>query len=468
MVSSLHQEMLANLMDTAIEHTGAQKSFLILPTQAEPTPGADAVDWFVEAEGTVDADTAIVLPSIPLGEVDRDRDLPLLPASIVNHVARSRRPLAIDNAEQLEEFAQDPYIRSACPAAILCVPLIHETQLSGILYLEKQQAATPFTAEHLKILEILSAPVAISIENSRLVAAQNQELQEKNANLSSTLQALEAQQQQIMAQEKFTYIARLTANIAHELKNRLVYINGFAEVSVRSAKKLLDKLAEPERTLDDRTRNDLEKTLTQLIQNTEKIGEHGHKADRLVRDIRQHFQGEKGKRQRADINDLVQEALEQADRRIKMRNLDAELNFKIETNYDRSLEPIDLVSQNIFYALSNILNNAFFAIQEKANQQSVENQNQQAFIPTLTINTKNSIDAVEIRIKDNGKGIPSEIREKIFELFFTTNSPEQGTGLGLWISHNIIVGEHQGQIEVNSEVGQYSEFIITLPKNCGE
>jgi signal transduction histidine kinase len=469
MVSSLRQEMLTNLMNTVIENAGAQKSFLILPSKLEPEPENEDFDWVIEAEGAVDADEVIVLQSIPMDEVDGDRNIPLLPASIINYVARTRHNLVLSDATQAGEFSQDTYIFATRPKSILCAPLIHENKLSGILYLENNLTTEAFTSEHIKVLDVLSAPVAISIENSRLVEAKNQELRDKNEELISALKTLEKTQQQIIAQEKFAYVGTLTAGIAHEIKNRLVYINGFAEVSVRLIQRMLEKIEDKDNQFDLDVKEYLTRNLNLLNQNAQKINEHGQRTDKTIRDIRRHFQDEKGNKQLTDINDLLEESVNQAYHR--MRTIDSSFEIIMKSNYDETIGKVNLVSQNIFRALSNIINNACFTVQEKKRKlylQSESDKTNKDFVPTVSVSTKNLDDKIEIHIRDNGEGIPQEIREKIFEPLFTTYPPDKGTGLGLWISHNIIVEEHQGDIKVESEVGNYTEFIITLPQASSE
>ncbi len=447
-------------MNTVIENTGAQKSFLILPSKPEPEPEKEDVSWLIEAEGAVDAEEVIVLQSVPVDDTNNDRKIPLLPASIINYVARTKKNLVLNDATHEGEFTQDPYIVATHPESILCTPLIHEEKLSGILYLENNLTTNAFTLEHIKVLDILSAPVAISIENSRLVEAKNQELRDKNEKLKQTLTDLKTTQQQIIAQEKFASLGVLTGGIAHEIKNPLVYINGFAEVSEKLTQKMLAAIENIENKLDLEIKEYLDKNLSKLNQNVQKINEHGKRADKLVRSMLEQSRGEAGKRQLTDINDLLRDALNLSYH--GMRAKDPTFNINKQENYDQSLEKINISPQQIFRAFLNIINNACMAVQK----QEFNSENKiDKFSPTLLVSTKNQGDKVEIRIRDNGVGIAEEIRDKIFEPFFTTNEPGKGTGLGLWFSHDIIVQEHQGKIEVESEVDKYTVFIITLPKN---
>ena len=460
MVSSLRQEMLTNLMNTVIENAGAQKSFLILPSKPEPEPDKEDVDWLIEAEGAVDADEVIVLQSVPVDDINKDRKIPLLPNSVINYVVLTKKNLVLNDAKNEGGFTQDPYIVATHPKSILCTPLIHEEKLSGILYLENNLTTNAFTVEHINVLNILSAPVAISIENSRLVVAKNRELRDKNKKLEQALKDLKTTQNQIIAQEKLASLGTLTGGIAHEIKNPLVYINGFAEVSEKLTKKMLSEILNKQSNLDGEIKEYLDKNLRQLNQNVQKINVHGKRADKLVRTMLEKFRGEAGKRQLTDINDLLRDAVNLAYH--GMRAKDTSFNMNIQENYDESLEKINIIPQNIFRAFLNIINNACMAVHK---HESNSKNKIDKFSPTLLVSTKNQQDKVEIRIRDNGVGIAEEIRDRIFDPFFTTKPPGKGTGLGLWISHNIIAQEHQGKIEVESEVNKYTEFIITLPKN---
>ncbi len=211
--------------------------------------------------------------------------------------------------------------------------------------------------------------------------------------------------------------------------------------------------------LDGEIKEYLDQKLKQLSQNVQKIDEHGKRADKLVRSMLEKLRGEAGKSQLTDLNDLLRDAVNLAYH--GMRAQDTSFNINIQENYDQSLQKINIVPQKIFRALLNIISNACMAV----HKQEGNFENKDKFLPTLLVSTKNQGDKVEIRIRDNGVGIAKETRDKIFEPFFTTNPPGKGTGLGLWISHNIIVQEHQGKIEVESEVDDYTEFTITLPKN---
>jgi len=462
-------KLLAKLMKIAIENAGAQKGFLILQSQAEP--GNEEGKWVIEAEGTVGKDDVTTLRSLPIDSIDPSTQLPLVCASIINYVVHTQENIVLNDATREGQFTRNPYIVATQPKSILCTPLLNQGKLSGILYLENNLTTNAFTRERVETLKILSAQAAISIENSRLyeqleeysrtleqkVEARTQELQEKNQELATTLKKLKATQDQIIAQEKLASLGALTAGIAHEIKNPLNFVNNFAELSAELTEELLEEIENQKDRLDPESKEYIEEILSDLEQNVKKINEHGKRADNIVRGMLMHSGGKAGERQPTDINALLAEYVNLAYH--GMRAKDTSFNITIETNYDDSLAPLNVVPQNISRVFLNVINNACYAAHEKKKEIG------EGFSPTLWVSTKSLGDRVEIRIRDNGKGIPQESLDKIFNPFFTTKPTGEGTGLGLSISHDIIVQEHRGEIKVETERGSYAEFIITLPKD---
>ena len=455
-------KLLSKLMKIAIENAGAQKGFLILDNDGK---------WVIEAEGVVGKDEVSVMHSIPVDAVDSTTGVPLVSTAIINFVAHTQENVVLNDATREGQFTRAPYIVATQPKSILCTPLLNQGKLSGILYLENNLTTNAFTRDRVETLSILSAQAAISIENSRLyeqledysrtleqkVEARTQELQEKNHELQATLQKLKATQDQIIAQEKLASLGALTAGIAHEIKNPLNFVNNFAELSAELTQELLEEIENQKDRLDPESKEYIEEILSDLEQNVKKINQHGKRADNIVRGMLMHSGGKAGERQPTDINALLAEYVNLAYH--GMRAKDTSFNITIETNYDDSLAPLNVVPQNISRVFLNVINNACYAAHEKKKQIS------EGFSPQLLVSTKNLSDRVEIRIRDNGKGIPQESLDKIFNPFFTTKPTGEGTGLGLSISHDIIVQEHRGEIKVETERGSYAEFIITLPKD---
>lgn len=463
------EKLIGKLMQIAIENAGAQKGFLILEKEG---------NWVIEAEGTVDSSDVPILQSIQIDFVDANRRIPLVCAAIINYVARTQENVVLNDAACEGEFTRDPYIIATQPKSILCTPLLYQGKVSGILYLENNLTTGAFTPDRVEVLKILSAQAAISIENSRLyeqledynrtleqkVKARTQELQEKNEELASTLQKLKATQAQIIAQEKLASLGALAAGIAHEIKNPLNFVNNFAELSVELAQELLEEIENQKDRLDPETKGYIEEILDDLSQNAQKINEHGKRADNIVHGMLMLSRGQAGKRQLSDINAMLAESINLAYH--GMRAKDRSFEIAIETDYDDDLGKLNVVPQDISRAFINVINNACYAAYEKKMRSQAQSGNEgEGFSPTLSVSTKNLGDRVEIRIRDNGKGIPQEVLDKIFNPFFTTKPTGEGTGLGLSISYDIIVQEHQGEVRVETEVGNYTEFFITLPKS---
>ena len=468
-------KLLKNLMKTVLENAGAQKGFLILHSQVKP--GNEDGNWVIEAEGVVDDDDITVLQSIPVNPKESGQ-IPLLSTAIINYVSRTQENVALDDAAHEGQFTRDPYIVATQPKSILCTPLLHQGKLSGILYLENNLTTGAFTTERVEILRILSAQAAISIENSRLyeqledysqtleqkVGVRTQELQEKNEELGSALQELKATQAQIIAQEKLASLGALTAGIAHEIKNPLNFVNNFAELSIELTQELLEELETQKEQLDSKIRESIEEILSALSQNAKKINEHGKRADNIVRGMLMHSGGQPGARQLTDINALLAETVNLAYHGMRVK--EPSFNITIETHYEHNLGKLNVVPQNISRVFLNVINNACYAAHEKKIHWT-ESEGEE-FSPKLSVSTKDLGKKVEIRIRDNGKGIPQKVLDKIFNPFFTTKPTGQGTGLGLSISHDLIVQEHQGEIRVETEMGIYTEFIISLPKKIAD
>ncbi|HEY9633204.1 MAG TPA: AAA family ATPase [Coleofasciculaceae cyanobacterium] len=460
-------KLLGKLMKTVIENAGAQKGFLILDKVG---------NWVIEAEGVVDSERVTTLQSIPIDLQDGSNQMPFLSSSIINYVARTQENVVLNDAANQGQFTSDPYIVATEPKSILCTPLLNQGKLIGILYLENNLTAGAFTPDRVEVLRLLSSQAAISIENSRLYAQledysrtleikvdeRTQELREKNQELGATLEKLKATQAQIIAQEKLASLGALTAGIAHEIKNPLNFVNNFAELSAELTEELLEEIDTQKDRLDSEATEYIEEILNDLSQNVKKINEHGKRADNIVRGMLMHSAGKTGERQPTDINALLAEYVNLAYH--GMRAKDSSFNVIIKTNYDESIGQVNVVPQNISRVFLNVINNACYSAYEKKMHYQAPANEAEEFSPTLWVSTKNLGDQIEIRIRDNGKGIPEEHKDKIFNPFFTTKPTGQGTGLGLSISHDIIAQEHQGVIKVKTEAGKYAEFTIVLPK----
>jgi signal transduction histidine kinase len=283
-----------------------------------------------------------------------------------------------------------------------------------------------------------------------------QRVQERTKALSDTLEKLQKTQEQIIAQEKLASLGALTAGIAHEIKNPLNFINNFADLNCDIAEELQEELNDQRQQFDDDTWNYLEELMGDLRQNSQKILDHGGRADGIVNSMLLHSRGGKGEVQTVDINTLLTEATNLAYH--GMRAQDKTFNIAIELDLPPAVNSISLIASDINRVFLNIINNACYATQQKVKQ------GQPGYSPTLQVSVRDLGEGVEVRIRDNGPGIPAAIREKIFEPFFTTKPAGQGTGLGLSMCYDIVVQQHQGDIRIDSQPENFTEFIITLPR----
>jgi predicted ATPase/signal transduction histidine kinase len=466
-------QLLLNLMQIAMKNAGASKGALILPKAGDlvievivtQTSLADRVTQMTDNPNT--QLTPTVLQSI---SIEASNDLPI---SIINYVARTQDYILfndltndIPTAASKIPNLNDPYLIQQQPKSVLCTPIQNQGKLIAILYLENNLTPDAFTPNRLEVLNVLSSQAAISIENAKLyetleikVEERTQELREKNKELQTTLEKLKVTQQQIIAQEKLASLGALTAGIAHEIKNPLNFVNNFAELSVELTQELLQEVENQKDNLDTEAINYLEEILSDLQQNVQKINHHGKRADNIVRGMQMLSRGQLGERRLTDLNALLEEYVHLADRGMRAKNTD--FNITILSDYDDSIGLVNVVQQDISRVFLNLVNNACYASYEK---KKAIGEN---FSPILKVSTKNMGDRIEIHFRDNGTGIPQDILDKIFNPFFTTKPTGEGTGLGLSISYDIIVRGHQGEITVETQVNEFTEFIVILPKNQG-
>jgi len=270
----------------------------------------------------------------------------------------------------------------------------------------------------------------------------------------SALEQLKAAQQQLIVQGKLASLGQLTAGIAHEIKNPLNFVNNFSALSVELVGEINDVLARV--TLDRATQSDLDELTQVLKSNLEKVVQHGKRADSIVKNMLQHSREGYGEHRPADINAILEESLNLAYHGARAEK--AGFSIAFQRDLDPSVGIADVYPQEITRVLLNIISNGFYAAMKRKAEAG------DRFEPMLVAATKNLGDKVEIRIRDNGTGIPEAIRDKIFHPFFTTKPPGEGTGLGLSMSHDIIVKQHGGSIDVDTEPGIFTEFKIVLPR----
>lgn len=279
--------------------------------------------------------------------------------------------------------------------------------------------------------------------------------EQRNAELEQALRQLKTVQEQLIVQEKLASLGTLTAGIAHEIKNPLNFVMNFALLAGELLSELTDELSgQRDRPSPARSEN-VTDLLTNLKLNFSKIREHGQRADNIVGAMLMHSRGRTGERESVDLNALLAQYVNLAYH--GQRALDSSFNVTITTQYDQALGPVRMVPQDLGRVILNLAANAFYAVAEKKKTAPA------AYTPSVCVTTTNRGERVEIRVRDNGNGIPATIRDKLFQPFVTTKPIGAGTGLGLSISYDIVVRGHQGTMSVETEEGSGTEFIVTLP-----
>ena len=294
--------------------------------------------------------------------------------------------------------------------------------------------------------------------NEAEIRAARDAAEDASHTIEAAFRELKTAQANLIQAEKMASLGQLTAGIAHEIKNPLNFVNNFASLSVELLDELKQSAAPALATLDDAKRAEIDEVVGTLTSNLQKIAEHGHRADGIVRSMLEHSRGTSGERRRVDLNMLVEEALNLAYHGARAQ--DQSFTVALERDFAAHIAPIPLTPQDITRVLLNLFSNGFYATTKRARSEA-----EGGYTPTLKVATRNRNDGVEIRVRDNGTGIPTEMRDKLFQPFFTTKPTGEGTGLGLSISYDIITQQHGGTIAVDSQVGAYSEFTIHLPRN---
>ena len=287
-----------------------------------------------------------------------------------------------------------------------------------------------------------------------MVEMRTRELTQKNHELEEAMRQLQKAQQTLVAQEKMASLGALTAGIAHEIKNPLNFVTNFAELSVELSAELREVLSGAGDSLAPQA-EDIGELLTDIEDNAGKIKQHGDRASSIVDGMLLHSRGVPGERQPTDLNKLLDEYVDLAYH--GMRAKDTRFNITIERRYDPAVGEVHLVAQDMSRVFLNLVNNACYSTYEKKKASGEE------FSPTVEVSTKRLEGAVEVRVRDNGRGIPAASLDKVFQPFFTTKPAGEGTGLGLSVSYDVVVGTHQGDMRVESKEGEFAEFIVTIP-----
>jgi predicted ATPase/signal transduction histidine kinase/tRNA A-37 threonylcarbamoyl transferase component Bud32 len=449
------ENLLSKLTQIIMESAGAQKVMLFL---------LEGNKMVLAAEGTVESERGVNLPFIP---VNQDLDVPL---SIINYVQRTQETLVLNNAAKEGKFTNDSYIQKYQPKSVLSLPIIYQGKFIGIIYLGNRIAQGVFTQERLEIIKVLVSQMSISIENARVyatleerVASRTKELQQKNHELSTTLENLQRSQTQLIQTEKMTSLGQLVAGIAHEINNPVSFIHGNIEHTEKYTRQVLNLVEkyqqyypqpaeEIQKELEDIELEyiveDFERMVSSMKMGTKRIRS-------IVESLRIFSRLDEAEYKYVDLDECIDSTL---------LILQYYLNPKADKSEIMVIKEGDRLSSIECYpgvlnqALLNILLNAIDALDVLRSEfDSIRK-------PTIKITTKllNNGWAV-IQIGDNGSGMPPEVQQRIFEPFFTTKPVGKGTGLGLATSYQIITDRHKGTLKCVSTAGEGTEFIIEIP-----
>ena len=335
--------------------------------------------------------------------------------------------------------------------AVFAVPLMRDGAVEGVLLLGRPVPG-PFSQRQIDLVQTFADQAVIAIENVRLF----EQVRERTKELSLSLEELSTAQDRLVQTEKLASLGQLTAGIAHEIKNPLNFVNNFSALSAELTDELNDVLKPA--ALDNKTRKEVNELTHMLKGNLEKVVQHGKRADSIVKNMLLHSREGSGEHRPADINAIVEESLNLAYHGARAEK--PGFNITLQRDLDPKAGMIDLYPQEITRVFLNLISNGFYAAAKR------KEAGEEGFEPTLSASTKSLGNRVEIRIRDNGTGIPLEVKEKMFNPFFTTKPAGEGTGLGLSMSHDIVVKQHGGKIDVDTMPGAFTEFVITLPRTA--
>lgn len=446
-------KLLTRLLSTVLASAGAERVILLLE---------DAGRWWVEAEGQLAPDSPEpelrVLESIPLEDHGR------LLVALILRVARTGSPEVLTDASHDGPFTHDPYVEREHPRSVLCMPLLNQGRRSAILYLENNLTQGAFDPRRVELLELLAAEMAITLDNARLyrdlalanrqledrVAERTRDLSARNEELRQAIERLRETREQLIQREKQAALGRMTAGVAHEIRNPLNFVNNFAQLSVELTDDLREELAARGKGLDPA----VIELLDDLRENASSIEGHGQRAAGIVESMLLHAPSTGQARVVTDIDHLVRQAVLLT--RHGRRAQGASFDDCFEEHYG-GVGSIEVHPQELSRVLLNLLENAVQAVGEKK-QRSGE-----AYTPSIVVHTSTTDDHVRVTVRDNGPGISEQHLDRLFEPFFTTKSPGEGTGLGLSMSFDI-VERHGGGLRASSEVGAYTEMTVELPR----
>jgi two-component system, NtrC family, sensor kinase len=380
------------------------------------------------------------------------RARPIVPGrgTVLGRAVTGGRPVQVHDVTADPEYTLTEGQRLGGFRSVLGVPLMREGTPIGVIMLTRN-TVRPFSDKQIELASTFADQAAIAIENVRLFES----VEARTRELAKSLEDLRTTQDRLVQTQKLASLGQLTAGIAHEIKNPLNFVNNFSGVSAE----LIDELQEALKdvSLNEKRRSEITELMDTLRGNLDKVVQHGKRADAIVKNMLLHSREGSGEHRLIDINALVEESLNLAYHGARAEKQG--FNITLERSLDPTAGEADVFPQDITRVLLNLISNGFYAATKRRAE-----TNGGDYEPTLAAATKNLGDFVEIRIRDNGAGILPDVKEKIFNPFFTTKPAGEGTGLGLSISHDIIVKQHGGSIEVDTQPGEFTEIRIILPR----
>jgi two-component system NtrC family sensor kinase len=380
----------------------------------------------------------------------RDRHIHIGETAI-GEAVEQRIPIQIPDIQDDPNSAVLDVVVRAGFRALLIVPLLGADRTVGALVVRRKQPGE-FPKHTVDLLQTFAAQSVLAIQNARLFES----VEARTRELAASLEHLRTAQDRLVQTQKLASLGQLTAGIAHEIKNPLNFVNNFSALS----KELIDELGDALKpvALDDKKREELDELTQMLKGNLEKVVQHGKRADSIVKNMLLHSREGSGERRSVDLNAVVEDSLNLAYHGARAEN--QQFKIKLERSFDSAAGQVDLFPQEITRVLLNLISNGFYAAMKRKAEM------RDGYEPALGAATRDLGDRVEIRIRDNGSGITPEVKEKMFNPFFTTKPPGQGTGLGLSLSYDIIVKQHAGSIEVDTQPGEFTEFKLILPRTA--
>jgi GAF domain-containing protein len=409
--------------------------------------------WLIEGP----AARCVALHNAPPAFAELRRREPIIrpgPNTAMGRLLKTKQIVHVEDAMAERAYIEgDPVRRANADLAgartILAVPMLKENEVIGAIGIFHQEVR-PFNEKQIGLVTNFANQAVIAIENARLL----NQLRERTTELSQSLDELRTAQDRLVQTEKLASLGQLTAGIAHEIKNPLNFVNNFAALSAELTDELNEVLASA--ALAQKIRDEVDELTGLLKDNLQKVVQHGKRADSIVKNMLLHSREGSGEHRPTDVNALVAESLNLAYHGARAEK--PQFNVTLKRELDPAAGMVEAFPQEITRVLLNLISNGFYAVARRGSD------NGTAFEPVLSASTRDRGEHVEIRIRDNGSGIPPEVKEKMFNPFFTTKPAGEGTGLGLSMSHDIIVKQHGGTIDVETRPGEFTEFTIRLPR----